>query len=188
MLLPDHMIRRDIGLGHIKIDPIEGRMIQPASVDVQLGSELMWYRINSSQTHTIPVDPYVALDEESMIRHIVTDSFILRPGQFCLGTTLQTISIDNTLAARVEGKSTWGRHGLIVHSTAGFIDPGFSGQITLELSNISNRPLVLRPGTLIAQISFFQLAAPAAIPYGDSRLGSHYQGQLGVTPPASMGR
>lgn len=186
MLLPDHMIRRDIALGHIKIDPIEPWMIQPATVDVQLGNELMWYRINSSQMLTIPVDPFSTVDEDSMVRYIVADSFILKPGQFCLATTLQTIGIDDSVAARVEGKSTLGRHGLIVHSTAGFIDPGFNGQITLELSNISNRPLILRPKMPIAQISFMQLAAPVQVPYGDPFLGSHYQGQMGVTPPRAI--
>lgn len=188
MLLPDHEIKRYLGLGRIIIDPFEDWMIQPASVDIQIGNEFMWYHISSPHTRNIDLDPFEKLHEEDVVRVQGPGPFRLSPGDFCLATTLQRITIDPGIAARIEGKSTLGRRGIIVHSTAGFIDPGFSGQLTLEMANLSHRPILLKVGMPIAQLSFTLLTAPAARPYGHGDLGSHYQGQAGVTGPEPLHR
>lgn len=173
--------------GHLSIDPFEEWMLQPCSVDLQLGNELMWYQIVSPQTRTIPIDPLnPGSMEEQMVRYKLKEPFVLPSGKFCLATTLQTVSIGHELQAQINGKSTWGRYGLLVHATAGFIDPGFTGQITLEMFNIGDRPLVLTPHTPIAQLSFTMLLSPPNKLYGHKDLGSRYQGQEGTTPPKAL--
>lgn len=162
-MLSDGEIAVAIEAGHLVIYPTpEAMALQPASIDLRLGAV---------------DDRYLCCDpssEEGV-------HWLLEPGDFALATTLETVEIPADLAARVEGKSSWGRKGLAVHITAGFIDPGFKGQITLELKNMGNDPVVLDEDDYICQLSFFQLTSPALRPYGSAGLGSHYQNQSGIT-------
>lgn len=160
MQLSDREIVYSIGTGHIGVDPYDEDLVQPASLDVRLG------------------DGFRALNS----RGATSGSLRLEPHAFWLGCTLESFKIPDDLAVRVEGKSTWGRRGLMVHLTAGFIDPGFQGQITLEMFNVSDQPIKLLPGMRIAQLSFHKLSSPAQRPYGSPGLGSRYQGQTGPTP------
>lgn len=178
MLLSDHDIHIAINTGRITISPFEAALVQPASVDVRLGDSLRMFRDRPG----VSIDPGNLDDDDT---HVITcipgQPFVLSPRMFVLGTTMETIGVDRTLAAQIEGKSTLGRCGLVVHSTAGFIDPGFCGQITLELSNVGHRPIVLRPGSPIGQVCFVRMSSPVDRPYGSPGLGSHYQGQRGPT-------
>jgi dCTP deaminase len=164
--------------GQIKIEPFDSSLVQPASIDVRLGSHFRIF-----DTHTIEV-----IDLKSKQRKITREvtirddeAFIIHPGEFCLGTTVERVELPRNIVARVEGKSSLGRLGLIVHATAGFIDPGFRGPITLELSNLMRVPIMLYPGMLVAQLSFMTLDQPAMFPYGSPELNSHYQDQEGAT-------
>lgn len=179
-VLADHQIREKIHeYGGIYVHPYDSSAVQPASIDLRLGAEFIKYGISSE-----PIDP--ANPDNSKLVRFSTEELILYPGEFVLGTTLERIGVGSTISARVEGKSTLGRLGLIIHSTAGFVDPGFKGNITLEMTNINTRPIFLRAGMRICQISFTEMDAPAEMPYGHEQLGSHYHGQIGVTPAAAL--
>lgn len=179
-MLADHQISLEIeGAGDIRVSPYSPHLVQPASLDLRLGSEFMRYKRGSE-----PIDPENL--DASQPERFSTDRFIIYPGDFVLGTTVERIGLSPALAARVEGKSTLGRLGLIVHSTAGFVDPGFEGNITLEMTNINVRPVVLRAGMKICQIAFYWMDTPAEVPYGHEALGSHYQNQLGVTSAVNL--
>ena len=179
MILSDHTIREQVAAGRIQLEPFAEDLIQPASVDVRLDH---YFRVFLN--HTMPViDVKRNLEELTRLVEIEDgNSFVLHPGEFVLGSTLERIALPHDLVARVEGKSSLGRLGLLIHSTAGFIDPGFDGHITLELSNVANLPITLYPGMKIGQISFLTMTTPADVPYGSSSLGSKYQGQRGPTP------
>ncbi len=182
MILSDRDIRAHIDSGRIVIDPFDPDMIQPASIDIRLDR---YFRLFDN--HKYPhIDP--AEDQPELTRLIETaadDAFILHPGEFVLASSLERVALADDVAARVEGKSSLGRLGLLTHATAGFIDPGFSGHVTLELSNVATLPIKLWPGMKIGQLGFFQLSSAAEFPYGTSQRGSHYQGQRGPTASRS---
>ncbi|MEV0647693.1 dCTP deaminase [Phytomonospora sp. NPDC050363] len=179
MLLSDRDLTAAVKAGRLGLEPFEPTLIQPASVDVRLDR---WFRVfnNSKYTH---IDPAVQQDDLTSLVEITDgEPFVLHPGEFVLGSTLETVSLADDLAARLDGKSSLGRLGLLTHSTAGFIDPGFSGHVTLELSNVANLPITLWPGMKIGQLCIFGLSSPADHPYGSAVYGSRYQGQRGPTP------
>ena len=182
MLLSDRDINAQISSGRVRLDPWDPQMVQPSSIDVRLDR---YFRI--FENHRYPViDP--AAEQNELTRMVTPngdDPFVLHPGEFVLGATYEYVTLPDDVAARLEGKSSLGRLGLLTHSTAGFIDPGFNGHITLELSNMSTLPLKLYPGMKIGQLSFFQLSSPAEHPYGSKSTGSHYQGQRGPTASRS---
>ncbi|GAB2761089.1 dCTP deaminase [Salinifilum aidingensis] len=179
MLLSDRDLREEIDAQRLELDPFEAALIQPSSIDVRLDR---FFRVfdNTKYTH---IDPSRQQDElTSLVENTDEDPFVLHPGEFVLGSTFETVRLPTDLAGRLEGKSSLGRLGLLTHSTAGFIDPGFSGHITLELSNVANLPISLWPGMKIGQLCLFRLSSPAATPYGSREAGSRYQGQRGPTP------
>ena len=182
MLLSDRDIKAEIKDGRVKLDPFEPELIQPASIDVRIDR---YFRV--FENHRYPhIDP--AVEQPDLTRLIETpddEPFVLHPGEFVLGSTLEVISVPDDLAARLEGKSSLGRLGLLTHSTAGFVDPGFSGHITLELSNVANLPITLWPGMKIGQLCLLRLTSPAEHPYGSPIYGSRYQDQRGPTPSRS---
>ena len=182
MLLSDRDIRAEIHAGNILLDPWDPDMVQPASVDVRLDK---WFRV--FENHRYPsIDP--SQDQPELTRMIEVDEgepFVLHPGEFALASTYEKITLGEAVASRLEGKSSLGRLGLLTHSTAGFIDPGFSGHVTLELSNMATLPIKLWPGMKIGQFCFFQLSSPAEHAYGSQQYGSRYQGQRGPTPSRS---
>lgn len=180
-MFSDQDIYRALQSGEIAVSPSDGKLIQPASLDVRLGYGLRVMRPD----HDVPVDPQNLVDHTEPVEFQAGTEFWLHPGQFVLGTTKEKITLGATVAAKLEGKSSLGRLGLITHSTAGFIDPGFCGNITLELSLCSPRPVLLRPGMEIGQLCFFRLDSPAVVPYGSPLLRSKYQGQEGPTPSRS---
>ena len=165
------------------IEPLDEEMIQPSSIDVRLDQ---FFRVfnNSRYTH---IDPKLPQEELTTLREVPWDeAFVLHPGEFVLASTLEKFTIPPHLAGRLEGKSSLGRLGLLTHATAGFVDPGFTGHVTLELSNVATLPIVLYPGMKIGQLCFFQLSSPADHPYGSDVRGSHYQGQRGPTASRSF--
>lgn len=179
MLLSDRDIRSAIESGDLGIEPFDPDNIQPSSVDVRMDR---FFRVfnNSKYTH---IDPKLRQDElTSLVEVEEGESFVLHPGEFVLASTLEKFTLPANLAGRLEGKSSLGRLGLLTHSTAGFIDPGFSGYITLELSNVANLPMTLWPGMKVGQLALFAMSSPAEVPYGSGALGSKYQGQRGPTP------
>jgi dCTP deaminase len=182
MLLSDRDIRAEIKADRLRLQPWDPELVQPSSIDVRLDR---YFRVfnNSQYTH---IDPALQQDElTSLVEPAGEDPFVLHPGEFVLGSTLEVVTLPDDLASRLEGKSSLGRLGLITHATAGFIDPGFSGHITLELSNVANLPITLWPGMKIGQLCVFRLSSPAEHPYGSERYGSRYQGQRGPTPSRS---
>lgn len=179
MVLSDRTIREEIENGNIVVDPLGEGCIQPASVDVHLGSQILVFR--NSRRPFIDVHQDIA-DLTEMIETGEEDPFILHPGEFVLGTTLENIEIPGHLVARLEGKSSLGRIGLLIHSTAGYVDPGWKGHLTLELSNVANLPITLYHKMKIGQLSFLRLTTPADQLYGSPGLGSKYQGQIVPTP------
>jgi len=181
MLLSDHEIRDALTVGLIQIDPLDETLIQPASIDVRLDSCFRTFNTHE-YTH---IDPSIEQPGLTELEEIGTGAFVLHPGEFALASTVETVTLPNDIAARCEGKSSLGRLGLMVHSTAGFIDPGFTGTITLELSNVANLPIKLWPGMKIGQLCLFQLTSPADAAYGDGATGSRYQGQQGPTASRS---
>lgn len=164
--------------GALDIEPFEASQLQPASIDLRLGTRFRTFAPHS-ETH---IDPANLVDITTEVVATTARPFVLHPGEFALAATAEVVTLNDTLAARIEGRSSMGRLGLIVHSTAGFIDPGFSGTITLELANLAPLPIQLRPGLSVAQLCVVPLSSPAARPYGSDGLGSKYQGQRGPTP------
>ena len=182
MLLSDRDIRAEVESGRLALDPYDAGLVQPSSIDVRLDR---FFRVfnNSRYTH---IDPAEQQDElTTLVEPTGDEAFVLHPGEFVLGSTLEIVSLPDDLAGRLEGKSSLGRLGLLTHSTAGFIDPGFNGHITLELSNVANLPIMLWPGMKIGQLCLFRLSSPAEHPYGSAIYGSRYQGQRGPTPSRS---
>jgi len=183
MLLSDRDIRAEIDARRVVIEPFDARMIQPSSVDVRLDR---WFRV--FEKHRYPhIDPSVEQpDLTRLIEPAGDEPFILHPGEFVLGSTYEVVGLPDDIAGRLEGKSSLGRLGLLTHSTAGFIDPGFTGHVTLELSNVATLPITLYPGMKIGQLCLFRLSSPAEFPYGSAAAGSRYQGQRGPTPSRSF--
>jgi dCTP deaminase len=182
MLLSDRDICAEVDTNRLRLEPWDVELVQPSSIDVRLDR---FFRVfnNSQYTH---IDPAVQQDDlTSLVEPDGEDPFVLHPGEFVLGSTLEVVTLPDDLAGRLEGKSSLGRLGLLTHSTAGFIDPGFSGHITLELSNVANLPITLWPGMKIGQLCLFRLSSPAENPYGSAVMGSRYQGQRGPTPSRS---
>jgi dCTP deaminase len=183
VLLSDRDIRDEIKRSRVVLDPYDEDMIQPSSVDVRLDR---FFRV--FENHRYPhIDP--AEDQPELTRAVEptgAEPFILHPGEFVLGSTYEIVTLPDDIAARLEGKSSLGRLGLLTHSTAGFIDPGFSGHVTLELSNVATLPIKLWPGMKIGQFCFFRLSSPAENPYGSAKYGSRYQGQRGPTQSRSF--
>ena len=182
MILSDRTIREEIASGRLIIDPFDDALVQPSSVDLRVANEFRVFR-NNRQPY---IDPREAPRPTSLEVVTVTEGepFILHPGEFVLGSTLERVGIPGDLVARLEGKSSLGRLGLLIHSTAGYIDPGFQGQITLEFSNVASLPITLHGGMRIGQISFLQMTTDADNPYGSGGLGSKYQG--GRRAPARL--
>jgi dCTP deaminase len=164
--------------GRIKIDPWDESLVQPASVDLRLGDSFRVFH-NYRVTSIDLSDPPRGLTEEVKVEN--GEPFVIHPGEFALGRTQEWVELPDDVVARIEGKSSIGRLGLIVHATAGFCDPGWKGTLTLELNNLTRVPIKLYAGLPIAQLSFMTLDAPALRPYGHEQLGSHYQGQVEAT-------
>ena len=179
MLLSDRDILAEIDAGRIALDPFDSEMIQPSSIDVRLDR---FFRVFDN--HKYPhIDP--AVDQSDLTREVEVgkdEAFILHPGEFVLGQTLERVTLPDDLVARLEGKSSLGRLGLLIHSTAGFVDSGFSGNLTLELSNVANLPITIYEGMPIGQISFMRMDGPVEHAYGSGETGSKYQGQAEPTP------
>jgi dCTP deaminase len=177
-VLSDGTIRRLVDEGRITITPWDPAMVQPASVDLRLGNSFLVFH-NFRVPAIDLADPPSNLTEQVVLDD--GDSFVIHPGEFVLGRTEEYVELPDDVVARIEGKSSLGRLGLIVHATAGFVDPGFKGTLTLEITNLTRVPIILWPGKPIAQLSFMGLDAPAERPYGHPELGSHYQGQVEAT-------
>jgi dCTP deaminase len=179
VILSDRSIREELAAGRIVIDPLGDDAIQPSSVDLHCDS---LFRVFRNDT-TPYIDPKLSQEDLTELVEVREDgAFILHPGEFVLGSTLELVALPDDLVARLEGKSSLGRLGLLIHSTAGFVDCGFTGHLTLELSNVATLPIALYPGMKIGQISFLRMTTPADNPYGSGATGSKYQGQRGPTP------
>ena len=177
-VLSDGTILQLVADGRIRVDPWDDSMVQPASVDLRLGDSFRVFHNHRASAIDLRQPPE-NLTEEVIVP--ASESFVIHPGEFCLGATLEYVELPDDIVARIEGKSSLGRLGLIVHATAGFCDPGWKGTLTLELNNLTRVPIKLYPGLPIAQLSFMTLDAPAQRPYGHAELGSHYQGQIEAT-------
>jgi dCTP deaminase len=186
MVLSDRSIREALASGRIRIEPCDPDDIQPSSVDLHLAASFQVFR-NSRYPY---IDP--AMEQDGLMELVEASAgepFVLHPGEFVLGATIERVVLPNDIVARLEGKSSLGRLGLLIHSTAGYVDPGWDGTLTLELSNVATLPIVLTPGVAIGQISFMQMTTPVDRPYGTLGLGSKYQGQVEPTPSrAHLGR
>lgn len=183
MLLSDRDIKAEIAAERIRLEPYDIAMVQPASVDIRLDRFFRTFENHKYQF----IDP--RQEQPDMTRAVEvapSDPFVLHPGEFVLGSTYEVVTLPDDIAARVEGKSSLGRLGLLTHATAGFIDPGFSGHVTLELSNVSNLPVTLWPGMKIGQLCFIKMSSASEFPYGSSVYGSRYQNQRGPTPSRSF--
>ena len=182
MLLSDSDIRSYVASGRVRPKPWDPEMVQPSSVDIHLDR---FFRLFDNHKYPV-VDPAADQPELTRLIEVSADGeFVLHPGEFVLGATYERVTLADDVAARLEGKSSLGRLGLLTHSTAGFIDPGFSGHVTLELSNTATLPIKLYPGMKVGQLCFFQLSSPAERPYGAGAMGSRYQGQRGPTASRS---
>ena len=182
MLLSDRDIKEQVSAKRVGIEPFDPAMVQPSSVDVRLDR---FFRVFENHKYS-EIDPSIEQPELTRELEVAADEhFILHPGEFVLASTYEVITLPDDIAGRLEGKSSLGRLGLLTHSTAGFIDPGFSGHITLELSNVANLPVKLFPGMKIGQLCLIKLSSPAEHPYGSAVYGSRYQGQRGPTPSKS---
>jgi len=183
VLLSDRDIRAEIDSGRVRLEPYDEAMVQPSSIDVRLDK---YFRLFDN--HKYPyIDP--AEDQPDLTRLIEVEpgeAFILHPGEFVLGSSFEIVTLPNDLAARLEGKSSLGRLGLLTHSTAGFVDPGFSGHVTLELSNAATLPIKLWPGMKVGQLCFIRLSSATENPYGSAKYGSRYQNQRGPTASRSF--
>jgi dCTP deaminase len=183
VLLSDRDIRKELKDGRVGVEPFEEAMIQPSSVDVRLDK---FFRVFENHKYSV-IDP--SIEQPELTREVIAEDgehFILHPGEFVLASTYEVITLPDDIAGRLEGKSSLGRLGLLTHSTAGFIDPGFSVHITLELSNVANLPVKLFPGMKIGQLCLIKLSSPAEHPYGSAIYASRYQGQRGPTPSRSF--
>ena len=179
MILSDRSIREALADGRVVVDPLDEACIQPSSIDLHVDSQ---FRVFANSRY-----PYIDVQREmpdltELVEVADGEPFILHPGEFVLGSTLERVALPDDLVARLEGKSSLGRLGLLIHSTAGYVDPGWDGYLTLELSNVANLPITIYPGMKIGQISFFRLTTAADAPYGSDEAGSKYQGQRGPTP------
>jgi len=182
MLLSDRDIKNELNSGRVALEPLDLSMVQPSSVDVRLDR---FFRLFDNHKYAF-IDP--AEDQPELTRLVEAkpgEPFILHPGEFVLGSTFEQVTLPDDIAARLEGKSSLGRLGLLTHSTAGFVDPGFSGHVTLELSNVATLPIKLWPGMKIGQLCFMRLTSPAEKPYGSQEYSSRYQGQRGPTASRS---
>ena len=182
MVLSDRTIRRQLSEGRIEVEPYDDSLLQPSSLDVRVDR---FFRVFRNSRY-----PFIDVKEEmedltELVEIGEAEPFILHPGEFVLASTYEIFSLPDDVAARLEGKSSLGRLGLLTHSTAGWIDPGFTGHVTLELSNVANLPIKLWPGMKIGQMCLFRLSSPAEHPYGSAEYGSRYQGQRGPTPSRS---
>jgi len=177
VIFSDRTIRDAVASGRIVIDPYDEAFVQPSSVDLRVDR---FFRVFENHRYA-QIDPKQAQEDLTvLVETTVDEPFMLHPGEFVLGSTLERVVLADDIVARLEGKSSLGRLGLMIHSTAGFVDPGFDGYLTLELSNVAKLPIAIYPGMKIGQISFYELTTPADHPYGGS--GSKYQGQRGPTP------
>ncbi len=177
-VLSDRTIKEELGAGRLGIDPLDPEAIQPASVDLRLDRSFRVFRSTARPF----VDVREPVDDLTELVEIAEDEpFIIQPASFCLGSTIEKVTLPDDIVARVDGKSSLGRLGLLVHATAGYVDPGWTGCLTLELSNQSQMPIALYYGMRIAQVSFLWLTTPVDRPYGSAALGSKYQGQTGPT-------
>jgi dCTP deaminase len=179
MILSDRSIREELDAGRVVIDPFDEACVQPSSVDLHVDAQ---FRVFANSRY-----PFIDVQREmpdltELVEVQPGEPFILHPGEFVLGSTLERVALPDDLVARLEGKSSLGRLGLLIHSTAGYVDPGWDGYLTLELSNVANLPITIYPGMKIGQISFFRLTTAADAPYGSDGAGSKYQGQRGPTP------
>lgn len=179
MILSDRTIRDELAAGRIVIEPLDRDCIQPSSVDLHVDRYFRVFRNHTSRVIDVKENQE---DLTELIEIDDDDCFILHPGEFVLGSTAERVGVPDDLVARIEGKSSLGRLGLLIHSTAGFVDPGFNGHITLELSNVATLPITIYPAMKIGQISFLRMTTPAEHPYGSAHLASKYQGQRGPTP------
>ena len=179
MILSDRTIREELAAGRIIIDPVSDSDIQPSSVDLHIDRYFRVFRNHSMRVIDVKEDQEELTELVEIAEY---DAFILHPGEFVLGSTAERVALPNDLVARLEGKSSLGRLGLLIHSTAGFVDAGWDGHLTLELSNVATLPITLYPGMKIGQISFLRMTTPADHPYGSAAVGSKYQGQRGPTP------
>ena len=183
MLLSDRDIRAEIEAGRVVLEPFHRELVQPSSVDVRIDR---YFRLFDNHKYPV-IDPAQEQPELTRLVEVEADeAFVLHPGEFVLASTFEVVTLPDDVAARLEGKSSLGRLGLLTHSTAGFIDPGFSGHVTLELSNVATLPIMLWPGMRIGQLCFFRLSSAAEHPYGSSESGSRYQGQRGPTASRSF--
>ena len=179
MILSDRTLREQIDAGRIVIDPFDDSLVQPSSIDVRISNLFRVFRNHTAGVIDVKQD----LRDLTELVEIPDDGvFMLHPGEFVLGSTLERIAVPDDLVARIEGKSSLGRLGLLIHSTAGFVDAGFDGHVTLELANVASLPITLYPGMKIGQVSFMRMTTPADRPYGRGASGSKYQGQRGPTP------
>lgn len=182
MLVSDRDLVLEMKSGQLQVEPFEPDLLQPSSIDVRLDR---WFRVFNNHLYT-HIDPAVRQDDLTSLVEVESEqAFVLHPGEFVLASTLELITLGDQLAGRLEGKSSLGRLGLLTHSTAGWIDPGFSGHVTLELSNVANLPIMLWPGMKIGQLCIFRLSSPAEHAYGSAVYGSRYQGQRGPTASRS---
>ena len=179
MVLSDRTITAELAAGRIVVEPCDPKDIQPSSIDLHLGDDFQVFR-NSRYPYIDPAREQPGLTERVTVSR--EEPFVLHPGEFALGTTVERIGLPDDLVGRLEGKSSLGRLGLLIHSTAGYVDPGWDGRLTLELSNVANLPILLSPGMKIGQISFSRLTTVVDRPYGHPDLGSRYQGQYDATP------
>ncbi len=176
MILSDRTIKERMAKRQIAVEPLGENAVQPASVDVRLDNEVLVFR-NNWRTHIDVMQP-----ADDVVERVTIEEgrpFLLHPGQFALGSTLETVTIPDDIVARIEGKSSLARYGLLIHSTAGFVDPGWTGKLTLEFSNVGILGITLHKGMKIGHISFTQLTTPAEFPYGSREVRSKYQGQGG---------
>jgi dCTP deaminase len=180
--MSDRDIRAEIEAGRIGLEPLEMGLLQPSSFDVRLDR---FFRLFDNHKYAY-IDPAENQSDLTRLVEVAADeAFILHPGEFVLGSTYEFVTLPDNIAARLEGKSSLGRLGLLTHSTAGFVDPGFTGHVTLELANVSNLPIKLWPGMKVGQLCFFQLSSPSETPYGSAKYNSRYQGQRGPTASRS---
>jgi dCTP deaminase len=180
VILSDRSIREEMKKGHLVIEPLGPNAIQPSSVDLRLGKKC---RIFKARTRVPVIDPKIKTDDLTELIEInELEPLVIHPGEFLLATTLEKVCVPRDLVGRLDGKSSLGRLGLLVHSTAGYVDPGWRGHLTLELTNVSNLPIMLYYGMPVSQISFSRLTEPAENPYGSKKLASKYQDQEEPTP------